>query len=192
MGKMYPKILLTIFIIFSHFCYAQNDSNWNLDIGYSGGIIVHPGINMGALKTFRKSEKQRKNGKTIHKENQLGARSGFYYHRNYQTGLWFQGEMAHLRYKSDRRYHTFALGLGVLQTWVPKVYSINSQNEVSFKRAKGISYGIVSPSIEWGWNFRKKDRTFRGWYIRPRLQWQFPYFQGTNQYLLFEFGLHLN
>lgn len=185
------KILLPIITLVSTMCYCQKEKTWNIDIGYSGSNIVHPGINTGAIKTIKSIEKVRKNGKIIKKENLIGGRAGFYFHRNYQTGLWLQGEIAHLRSKSDKRYHTFSLGIGCVETWVPKVYSINNQGDVEYSRAKGIFYGMVSPAFEWGWNFKKENKTLNSWYIRPKLQFQFPYFLGTNEYLLFEIGIHL-
>jgi hypothetical protein len=171
--------------------YGQLDKTWKLDVGYSGGNIVHPGFNIGALKTIKTVKKERKNGKTIEKAIQIGARTGFYFHRNYQSGLWFQGEVSHVRSKNEKRYSRFSFGFGGLQTWVPNVYSAKINEPVSFKRVQGITYGIVSPAVEWGWNTKRENKFFCGWYIRPRLQWQFPYFLGTNEYLLFEIGLNL-
>lgn len=184
-------ILLPFLVLACALSHGQTDTSWNFDIGYSGGNIVHPGINVGALKAINTTEKERRNGKIIKKEIQIGARTGFYYHRNYNSGLWLQGEIAQLRSKRDSRYQKYSLGIGGLQTWVPKVYSVNNQGAVEFKSAKGIFYGMVSPAVEWGWSIKKDNKLLDSWYIRPRLQWHFPYFLGTNEYLLFEIGFNL-
>lgn len=185
------NMLMPFLVFFCSLCCGQSGAEWNFDVGYSGGIIVHPGINIGALKTIKLTDKVCRKGGLMKKEIQIGARTGFYFHHNYQSAFWLQGEIAQLRSKSAKRYHKYSLGVGGINTWVPKVYALNSQGDVEFERAKGIFYGLVSPAIEWGWAFQEENRLFYSWYIRPSIQWQFPYFLGTNEYLLFEVGFNL-
>lgn len=172
--------------------YGQSGSDkWQLDAGYSGGNFIHPGASAGILKTVRQTLKERKSGKSIRRDLMIGGRVGLYYHKDYQTGLWLQGEIARRKIRPNGRYSALALGLGAIQTWVPNSYLVDSGAEVQYRPAKGIAYFLVSPSAEWGWKFQTPKQFLDGWYVRTTVQWQLPYFQGANQYFLFTVGFNL-
>ena len=171
--------------------YGQPAGTWRLDLGYSGGNFVHPGASAGILKTIGQTLKERKSGKSIGRDVMIGGRAGFFYHKDYQTGLWLQGEIDRRKIRPNGRYGALSLGLGVIRTWVPNSYLVNAGGEVRYRAAKGIPYFLVSPSAEWGWKFKDPKQFLDGCYLRTTVQWHLPYFQGANQYFLFTVGFNL-
>ncbi|MEQ9593330.1 MAG: hypothetical protein RLN86_12055 [Cyclobacteriaceae bacterium] len=171
--------------------FARSDSTWHVDIGYSGGNIVHPGLTAGAYRVVKRKPLNRANGKVMAKDLLLGARLGFYFHKDYQTAFWLQGELARKKMKSRGRSRTISLGLGGIETWIPNSYLVDQNGSIDYRSGKGIAYFLLSPSIEWAKEISNYQGFISEWYVRPRIQWQFPYFQGTNQYLLIEMGVKL-
>ncbi len=189
MVKRLTVILLCICI--SHVSSGQRDSSWHYDIGYSGGNFVHPGITIGAIKTIKIDSRKKKNGKTLNKLWGIGARSGIYSHKEYNTGYWLQSEVQHSRRKKETTGHRYSLGLGWLRTRIPEVYKISSAGQIEKKYNKGLNYFLSSLSYEKYWNLsRPWNNWISGIYIRPRIQLLFPYFQGSSQYFLFELGFN--
>lgn len=182
---------LIFLLLIPLFLQGQQSNSLRLDIAYSGGNIVHPGLCLGAFKTIHEHEKVKRNGNTRTRQWELGGRLGSYYHRNYQTSLWVQGEAAWKNNHLKGSYYRFSLGIGGLQSWVPKSYRFTRSGELEYVGARGIPYILVSPSVEWGWRPKKSLPWVESYFIRPRLQWQAPYFQGSNHYFLFEFGISL-
>lgn len=188
---MTKQLLLAVCILFVRSAQAQFKNDLSYQIAYSGGMFLHPGIALGADFCFGEKMKQKPNERTIRHDIQVGVDLGSYYHKRYHTGVWGQGRIGWRRTKLHRlgHYRTVSLGVGYLGTFIANSYAVDTEDNVRYRSAVGYGHFLLAPSIEWGADLRKPFLGADAWFIRPKVQVQFNYFQGPNKYFLFETGL---
>ena len=170
---------------------AQFTDALSYQVAYSGGMFLHPGLALGADLPFGGTIKDKANGRIIRHDYLIGADVGAYYHKRYHTGCWGQGRIGWRRTKLHRigHYRTVSLGIGYLGTFIANSYAVDAQDNVRYRSAVGYGHFLLAPAIEWGADMRKPFLGAQAWFIRPKVQIQFNYFQGPNKYFLFETGL---
>ena len=170
---------------------AQIKKAFSYQVGYSGGMFLHPGLTLGADLCFGEKVKDARNDRIIRHDYLVGADVGAYYHKRYHTGVWGQGRIGWRRTKLHRNghYRTVSLGIGYLGTFIANSYAVDDADNVRYRGAVGYGDFLLAPSIEWGADLQKPFLGAEAWFIRPKVQLQFNYFQGPNKYFLFETGL---
>ncbi|HNU57806.1 MAG TPA: hypothetical protein PKN30_14550 [Flavobacteriales bacterium] len=170
---------------------AQFKDQLSFQAAYSGGMFLHPVLTLGADLAFGERVKQKPRERTIRHDYLVGADVGGYYHKRYHTGVWGQGRIGWRRTKLHRigHYRTVSLGVGYLGTFIANSYAVDDEDNVRYRSAVGYGHFLLAPSVEWGADLQKPFLGADAWFICPKVQLQFNYFQGPNKYFLFETGL---
>lgn len=187
------KLLLFSFLFnTSFFCSGQSWKPQEVSISYFGEMITHPGIKLSAsyqIKQWRQFKTQKKGAsQEIFKSIQLSPSLAYYYHRRYHHGLQFVPELFYRRKKENGTYLDLGIGIGVLRTIIPEVYTINEEGRVE-KSKVGYSYFKTSLFAAFGKDFfHSQKKVFTG-FIKPQFQYSIPGFPNGTGYFFLEAGL---
>jgi hypothetical protein len=154
-----------------------------IDAGYCGASVTHPGLYAGYGKTLLQVHGRGK------KKNELVAtvRLGFYFHRNRHTGVFTNVGLEWI--KTTRRGFQYGLDVpvGYLRTFIPKVYKMNDDGELSKVRWAGTNHLIMSPAIRLGHTF--SSGFINAWYIKNRVMIVQQYVGGSAPQFMLEAGV---
>lgn len=159
-------------------------------VAYQGGMILHPGLNLGLAYPIWDKSREKRNSKLVRQELRLGLNAGFYYHRRMHTGLNIGPEIEWLRTGSRGGQFGLSLETGYLRTFIPNTYEVDDSGSVYPARGSGTDHYFFSPGLRLGKAYRVGEANTWSWYIRPKLQFQTPYSFRTNKYLQTEIGLN--
>lgn len=125
------KHLILILLSFSIArLYAQEKQGPSLSIAYFGETITHPGLKVGLNFPVYSWEKikTKRNGAEKHLQKSFDVQPsvGFYYHQDYQTGLFVLPQVAYTRKNAQGAYTSFGLGAGYMRTFIPRVYALEN------------------------------------------------------------------
>ena len=99
-----------------------------LTIAYFGEMITNPGLKIGLEVGWKswESSKTKKDGTAKSYSTNLnpGVGIGFYYHKDYQTGLFLVPELGITRQSQRGGYWGGGFGLGYLFALTPNTYSV--------------------------------------------------------------------
>ena len=105
-----------------------------ISLAYFGETITHPGLKVGISFPLYEWEKHKtlRNGreKLLDKRIDLSPQLGFYYHQDYQTGLFVLPELSYIRQNAKGNYTALGVGAGYLHTRVPRVYDFDPSGEI--------------------------------------------------------------
>lgn len=185
-------ILLTL-LVASTILDAQSLLPKTISASYFGEVITHPGLKLGAtyeLKYWGKS-KIKRNGieKVFQQSFDLSPTVGFYYHKDYQTGLFVMPELSYTRKKVNGNFVTYGLGAGYMRTFIPNVYDLNSNGEIE-KVYKGNNYFLTNYFIAFGKDLSLMHNIPMDIYIKPQFMYALPnYAMGVMSFAL-EIGIN--
>jgi len=186
----YPILLFLLFA--STILSAQINNTTSFSTSYFGESITHKGIKIGVnyeLKSWDKTQiRKNTSQKTIYKRIDLSTSVGFYYHKDYQTGLFVLPELSYTRKNAKGNFITFGLGAGYMRTFIPNVYDINSNNEIE-KTPKGYNYFLTNYFIGFGKDLSIKHKIPMDIYIKPQIMYALPNYPNGITYFALEVGV---
>lgn len=187
------KSLLLIFIIVHMSCKAQQKGLESISFSYFGEMITHPGFKIGLdynLKEWNKikASKKKSSGKIL-KMIMISPNIGSFYHRRYQTGVFFIPELKYKRQNPKRIFFEFGIGTGYLRTFIPNTYKVMSNGEVS-KVIAGHNYFSTNYFLSFGRNLNIKNKIPISYFFKPQFMYTIPNFPRGVGYFILEFGLN--
>lgn len=163
----------------------------SISVGYMGEFISHPGLKLAfnySLHNWPKTKTTRKgDARTLNRSLLLSPAIGCYYHKNYQTGFFFHPELTWKREKENGRFRAVSIGIGYLQTVVPRVYEY--KNGKFSKTTLANSYVFGSMAYQLGGRLSYVEKHEIDYYIKPQLWLAKPGFPQSTGYFMFEAGL---
>lgn len=185
-------LILITFITVSSILYAQNLKPHSIHISYLGETITHPGLKIGVTYQLNDWEKKimKNNGseKIIQKSIDLSPSIGFYYHKNYQTGLFVLPELSYSRKNRKGNYRTIGLGAGYMRTFIPHVYDFDSSGAIE-KIHTGNNYFITNYFITFGKDLNVKNKIPMDIYVKPQMIYALPNVPKGVWYFALEIGV---
>ncbi len=166
--------------------YGQ-DQGPRLKIAYNGGMIVNPGLSLGfGYNLFGSADDSKRN----QHELRLGLTGSFYYHRRLNTGWSFGPELEWVR--TGRRGFQYGVSVhsGYLRTSITNTFSVDDSGGVSKSGTAGTNHFFYDVGLRLGRRLRSGNPLQMEWYVKPKLQFQTPYFWKKNQYFLTEIGVN--
>ncbi len=185
-------LILLILLIASTTLDAQRFLPKSLSASYFGEVITHPGLKLGVtyeLKRWGKS-KIKRNGieKVIQQSFDLSPTVGFYYHKDYQTGLFAMPELSYTRKKANGNVVAYGVGAGYMRTFIPHVYDLTSTGEIK-KLHEGNNYLLTNYFISFGKDLSVKHHIPITMYIKPQFMHALPNYAGGVTYFALEIGV---
>ena len=180
--------IVWIICLFS-FCYGfgQHQAPY-FKVAYNGGIFINPGLSMGiGTNLLGKVDPGLKAVKS-QQELRAGISLSFYHHRRLNTGLTIGPEIQWIR--TSRKGFQFGLvaDLGYLRTFIPNTFAVNEVGEIKEEGLSGTDHFFYNLGLRFGKDLRFTQGKGVEWMIKPKLQFQHPYFEKRNQYFLLEIG----
>jgi hypothetical protein len=171
-------ILLVSTLFLSIIATAQKIKPTSFNISYFGETITHPGTKLGAtfnLKTWNRN--------TI----ALTPTVGFFYHKNYQTGLFVLPELSFKRYNKKGNYKAAGIGAGYMRSFIPNVYKIKN-GEIKHISA-GHNYFLSSAFFTFGTNVKAFNTSNIYLYVKPQVLYALASQMNSTVYLALEIGI---
>ena len=170
---------------------AQSLRPKSIYASYFGETVTHPGLKIGVtyqLKFWDKT-KTRKNGdkRIIQRSIELSPGIGFFYHKDYQTGLFVLPEWSYSRKNAKGNFLTAGIGAGYMRTFIPNVYDLNANGEIESIDA-GYNYFLTNYSITFGKDLSVKKMIPISIYIKPQLMYALPNATNGISYFALELG----
>jgi hypothetical protein len=183
--------LLTILSI-SGVLHSQSLNPTSVSISYFGETITHPGLKVGVdyeLGSWQKSTTW-KSGKSkmVRSSISVSANAGFFYHKDYQTGLFVIPEAGYTRKKANGNFVTYGLGAGYMRTIVPDVYESNPEGEF-VKTSQGYNYFLANYSVAFGKDLSVSREIPMDIFVKPQLMSALPGVTGGVAYFAVELGV---
>lgn len=176
-------------LLYTTIGFSQTDRAYYAKVAYQGGMVLHPGLNLGVAYPILHSSREKRNGQLVQREIRLGLNAGFYYHRRLNTGLNIGPEVEWLRTGSRGGQFGISLESGYLRTFIPGTYEVDDSGSISQATGVGTDHFFFSPGIRIGKILKAGKERALAWYIRPKLQFQRPYAGGSNNYFQTEIGI---
>lgn len=148
-----------------------------ISLAYFGETITHPGLKVGLSFPLHQWEKHKtlRNGreKVLDKRIDLSPQLGFYYHQNYQTGLFVLPEFSYNRQNAKGNYTALGLGAGYMHTRVPRVFDFDTNGKIEQIRS-GHHYFISNYFATFGKDLSVKKGIPVSIYAKPQLMHAVP------------------
>ena len=163
-----------------------------ISLAYFGETITHPGLKVGLSFPLHQWEqhKMRRNGqeKLLDKKIELSPQLGFYYHQDYQTGLFVLPELSFIRQNAKGNYTALGIGAGYMHTRVPRVYDFDANGEIE-QIGTGYHYFISNYFATFGKDLSVKKGIPLSIYAKPQLIHALPNAGKGIWYFALELGL---
>lgn len=183
---------IIIFILISTFCHAQTKKLESFSVSYYGEMITHPGLKINVdypLKEWGKTKVPNKGASfPVTKGFFISPSIGLFYHRRYQTGLFFFPEIKYKRQNPKGRFFELGIGAGYLRTFIPNTFEVNGNSEVNSTHA-GSNYFATNYFFAFGRDLRIKENLPIGYFIKPQLVYVIPNFPNGTTYFILEIGI---
>ena len=108
-------ILLISLLSVSAMVSAQTIKPASINLSYFGEMITHPGLKTGVTFNLKNWNKNKID---------LTPSVGFFYHRNYQTGVFMLPELSYARMNKKGNYTAAGIGAGYMRSFIPNVYKL--------------------------------------------------------------------
>lgn len=185
------KYLLFIALLTTGFILqAQSFRPKSIYASYIGETVTHPGLKIGVtyqLGSWDKTKtKNDGNERIIQKSIDLSPGIGFFYHKDYHTGLFALTELSCSRKNAKGNSLSAGFGAGYMRTFIPNVYDLNSKGEIESIDA-GYNYFLTNYSITFGKDLNLKKMIPISIYVKPQLMYALP--NATNGILYFTLEL---
>ncbi|KPM47661.1 hypothetical protein [Jiulongibacter sediminis] len=157
----------------------------SLSFSYFGEMLTHPGFKLNAgfpLKTWKGN-----NPKVIQKSIILSTGIGFFYHKRYQTGLFFIPEISYQRHQKKGKFIEMGAGLGYLKTLIPNSFEVHD-SEI---RQVTASHSYLSSNVflVFGKGLRSIKKKQASYFVKPQLLLAAPGFPSVTGYFALELGI---
>lgn len=186
------KYLLAILLTLGILALKAQDAP-SLSISYFGEGVTHPGLKIGLNFPFHSWEKTKTKGsgveKHLYKSFALQPSLGFYFHQDYQTGLFVLPQLAYTRKNAKGSYASFGLGVGYLRTFIPRVYALEN-NEVK-KVPGGYNYLLSNCFMTLGKDLSTTSKVPLELFIQPQVVHAAPNTNPELWYFALELGIKL-
>jgi hypothetical protein len=172
--------------------FSQGLKPTSLSISYFGETITHPGLKLAAtysLDTWQKT-KTRKGGeeKLILSSIGVGPSLGFFYHKDYQTGIFIVPELSYTRTKANGNFVKYGIGAGYMRTFVPNVYDSNPDGEIETMH-EGYNYFLSNYFIAFGKDLSVANEIPMDIFIKPQFMYALPNTSHGVWYFALEIGV---
>lgn len=158
---------------------------------YFGETITHLGLKVGLSFPLYEWEKHKtlRNGreKLLDKRLDLSPQLGFYYHQNYQTGLFVLPELSYIRQNAKGNYTALGIGAGYMHTRVPRVYDFDASGEIE-QIGAGYHYFVSNYFATFGKDLSVKKEIPLSIYAKPQLMHAVPNARSGIWYFALELG----
>jgi len=185
-------LILFVLLISSTLLNAQIRNPNSISVSYFGESITHPGLKIGIgyqLKSWDKTkESKNASSKIINKSFDLTPSIGFFYHKDYQTGLFILPEISYARKNAKGNFIAFGLGAGYMRTSIPNVHEINSSNEIE-STSGGSNYFATNYFISFGKDLSTKHNTPLDIFLKPQIMYALPNYSTGIAYFAIELGV---
>jgi hypothetical protein len=179
-------------LISSTILKAQIEKPNSISASYFGESLTHPGLKIGVSYHLKSWDKAKKGEsfppKIINKSFDLGPYIGFYYHKDYQTGIFILPEFSYTKKNTKGNFLTFGLGAGYMRTIIPNVYEINSNNEIE-KTSEGNNYFLTNYFILFGKDLSIKHKIPLDIFLKPQIMYAMPNYPKGITYFAIELGV---
>lgn len=195
-NRMKTKIGLLIMIFLSVMGIKESEGQTSrverFSISYLGEMATHPGVKVGFDYCLRDWSKVKGAGKPrereISKEILVSPALGYYFHRRYQSGLFFMPELIYSRMNPKGLYYDFGLGVGYLRTMTYHSYKVDEEGNMDKSIA---SFGHLSSSVSVaiGKDLSVKRTIPIALFVKPQFMYAVPNFNNGTTYFLFQIGV---
>ena len=186
------KITILIFMAFIHSkCLAQSLKPKSISFSYFGETITHPGFKFGLNYQIKGWNSIKDDGQEIKKNIQLSANIGFFYHKNYQTGLFILPILSYKRQKENGNFRAIGIGTGYLRSIIPNVYELKMDGNYDKINAKN-NYFLTNYNISFGKNLSIKHKIPIEYFVKPQLLVASPNTPNGVKYFVLEIGVNFN
>ena len=197
------KKIILIFLLFIQIpLFAQNETGFfkekylitdpieklSVRMAYYGIYTFHPGLKVGVEYPIKRKVKEiskfpilSKIGlykssriKTIHKDWISSANFAMYKHKDNNTGIMLNAELARRRTGFMGLYREFNLGFGFLKTFQPATYEITSSGDIDKKILPGHLYGVFNLGVALGIDYSINGNNKLAMYLKPTYFLMFP------------------
>jgi hypothetical protein len=187
------RTFIIIFLLgFTMLAFGQVKKPDVISISYYGEMITHPGFKISAdfdIKEWDKTKATKKDSsKTINKNLILSPTMGLFYHKRYQTGLFFIPEIKYKRQNPKGRFYEVGIGSGYFRTFIPNTYEVNSNGAVN-KTNASYNYFASNFFISFGKDLSIKKNLPIAYFIKPQFMYAVPNFPNGTGYFALELGL---
>lgn len=187
------RFFLAIYLIcFSLLTWGQGIKPDAISVAYYGEMVIHPGLKLSAdfnIKEWDKTKTTKKHSsKTINRSLILSPALGFFYHQNYQTGLFFMLELKYRRQNQRGVFFGFGIGLGYLRTFIPNTYEVDGSGEINQTTA-GYNYFASNYFISFGKDLSIRKNIPLACFIKPQFMYAIPNFPNGTGYFALELGI---
>lgn len=164
--------ILLVFLAAGPMLRAQGLKPKSVYVSYFGETVTHPGLKVGVTYQLIDWEKSkiRRNGteKVVFKSLDLSPAIGFFYHTNYQTGLFVLPELSYRRMKANGNHIVFGVGAGYMRTFIPNVYELRPGEGIE-RVQEGNDYFITNYSIAFGRDLSARKGLPVSVFVKPQL-----------------------
>jgi hypothetical protein len=210
------KLLLFTFLFVNIQLFAQNKSEFFREISfdtasieklslkamYYGVYTFHPGFKVGIEYPIKRKNKEisrkplfAKMGfmmsnktKIIHKDWILSANFASYYHKQNHSAMLLTTELARRRTGRRGFYREFSFGYGIMKTFQPTTYEMNSSGEFEKVFMPGHFHNVINFGFALGKDYSIKNKPIT-WYFKPTFFVMFPYNSLLGVSSAFEIGI---
>ena len=185
-------LIVLLFLTSTFIAPGQNLKPQTFYASYFGATVAHPGLRLGVsyhLTGWDKT-KTKKSGKEklLQKSLALNPSIGFYYYKDYQTGLFVLPELSYSRKNAKGNHLSLAIGAGYMRTFIPNVYELSSDGDVQ-KIHAGYNYFITNYSISIGKDLSISKNIPINIFVKPELLNALPNYSKSVWYFALELGV---
>ena len=179
------KVIIAVFILagYSMHIRAQVYSPESVSVSYVGEMITHPGIGLRLNYSLKNWTNERSSKQLL-----AGPSLGFFYHRRYQTSLYFIPEVHITRQNIKGNQIGAGMGVGYLRSFIPNTYQAGSDGQ-AVDAVAGHHYFATSIAVRFGRAIHLEKRDL-GFYISPQFLYLLPNFPKGTGYFLLEIGVN--
>ena len=185
-------LILFFFLFISSLLSAQVTNPTSFSVSYFGETVIHPGLKMGLTYDLKRWEKSKTKRNGVKKNTiqgfELSPTVGFYYHKDYQTGIFILPEFSYTRTKTNGNFMTYGFGAGYMRSIIPSVYELNSNGEIE-KIHTGNNYFVTNYFVSFGRDLTHKQKLPMKIFLKPQFMYALPNYETGVLYFAFEFGI---
>jgi hypothetical protein len=170
-------LLYIAFLVVASGVQAQGFKPESVYASYFGETVTHPGVKVGVCYQLERWDKTKikKDGseKVLQKRIDISPGIGFFYHKDYQTGLFVLPELSYSRTNAKGNSLTAGVGAGYMRTFIPNVYDLDENGDIESVTA-GYNYFLTNYSVAFGKDLGVKKGIPMCIFVKPQLMYALP------------------
>lgn len=164
----------------------------NIGVSYIGETVTHPGAKLSLMYNLAQWNKVNKSkhglAKTRRRNTTLNVNFGGFYHKRYQTAIFFLPEIEFSQSNKKGWYWATGVGAGYMRTIIPNTYEVQEDGSVSEVNA-GHNYGMASIYFAYGKDLYIQNQKRWRFFLKPQFALVLPSFPAVTGYFLLEAGV---